>query len=101
MENIRGSDLPDSHALNTWLEIMTEELIQFYKGNKEQQKTLNRVDNFPEQLCSGNGKQKLYNTSNNTYKSKKTDVEIKIEDNVTYSVYVKPGFQAVKLLKNC
>ena len=55
MENIRGSDLPDSHALNTWLEIMTEELIQFYKGNKEQQKTLNRVDNFPEQLCSGNG----------------------------------------------
>ena len=56
-ENIRGSDILDSHDLKTKLESLTEELIQLRQENKEQHKTLNRVENFLEQLCSGNGKQ--------------------------------------------
>ena len=43
-----------SHDLNTWIETITEEVIQFIRANMEQQKTLNRVNSFLEQLCSGN-----------------------------------------------
>ena len=74
MENIRRSDILDSRALKTKLESLTEEVIQLHKENKEQHKTLNIVENFPEQLCSGNEKKQSYNASTNTYKIIKTDV---------------------------
>ena len=50
LENIMGSDLPDSHALNTQLESLIKKVIQLCQENKEQHKTLNRVKNFLEQF---------------------------------------------------
>ena len=91
MENIRGCYLPDSRDLKNWVEILNEEVIELFRANKEQQKTLNRVDNFIEQLCSRNWQNQLYTTSTNAYKKKKTDVYLTSEDNDKYFVYVKPG----------
>ena len=78
LENIRESDLPDSHALKNQLEIITGELIELRQANKKQQNTLNifqkilnNVENLLEQLCSGNGQQKSHTASNNTYKGRK------------------------------
>ena len=36
LENIRGSDFPDSHALRDQLEIVTEEVIELRQYNKKQ-----------------------------------------------------------------
>ena len=58
LETIKGSNLTCSHALKTHIESLTEEVIKLRQANKEQHKTLNRVDNFLEQLCSGDGQQK-------------------------------------------
>ena len=46
LENIRGSDLPDIHALKTHIKSITEEVIELIRVNKEQQKTLNSVNNL-------------------------------------------------------
>ena len=46
LENIRGSDLPDSHALKTHIKSITEEVIELIRVNKEQQKTLNSVNHL-------------------------------------------------------
>ena len=96
MVNIRVSDIPYSHNMKTHLESLTEEVIQLCRANKEQQNTLNRVDNFLVQLCSVNGQQKLYTASNKTYKSNKTYVDIASEYNDTDYVYVKPGISSSK-----
>ena len=63
MENIRRSDLPESDALKIQPESLTYEVIQFCRTNKEQHMTMNRVNSLLEQLCSGNGQQKLYTAS--------------------------------------
>ena len=73
------------------LESLTEEVIQLCRANKEQYKTLNRFNNFLEQLCFGNGQQKQYTESTNTYKRNKKYVDINREYNYTGSIYVKPG----------
>ena len=96
MENIRGYDLPYIHAIKTHIENLTEELIQLRRSNKEQHKTLNRVDNFLEYFCSGNVHQKSYTAINNTYKINKTDVDITSEYNDNGSVYVKPVVSSSK-----
>ena len=82
--------------MKTQLESLTKEVIQLCRANKEQQKTLNRVDNFLGHLCSGNGQQQLYTASNKTHKSNKTYVDIKSEYNDTDSVYVKTGVSSSK-----
>ena len=46
MENIRGSDVRDSHSLKNTLRIINEEVIQLWQEYKDQQKTLNRVQNL-------------------------------------------------------
>ena len=74
LENTRGSDPSYSHDMKTRLESLTEEGIKLCQEHREQQKTLNTVDNFPEHLCNVNGKQQSYTKSNNMYKSKKIDV---------------------------
>ena len=96
LENIKVSNLTCSHALKTHLESLTEEVIKVLQANKEQHKTLNRVDNVFEQFCSGDGQQKSYTSSTKTYKRKKTDVEITGEENDTDSVYVKTGISSSK-----
>ena len=65
LENIRGSDIPGSHALKNQLESLTEEVNELCQTNKKQQntlnisqKTLNNVKNLLEKLCYGNGQQK-------------------------------------------
>ena len=58
------------------LESLTEELIQLRQSNKEQHKTLTRVNNMLKQLCSVNGQNQLYTAINNTYKRNKTDAYI-------------------------
>ena len=69
------------------------------QAKKEQYKILNRVNNFLEKLCSGNGQQKLFTTSTNTYKRNKIDVDINSDDNDTDSVYVNPGISRSKLFE--
>ena len=96
LENIRGYDILDSLAMKTKLESLTEEVIQLYEANKEQHKTLNRVENFLEQLWYVNGKQKSYNASTNTYKISKTDVDIKSEDKDTDYINVKNDVSSSK-----
>ena len=98
MENIRGSDLPDSNALNNQLGSLTKEVIELRQENKKQnstlnisQKTLHNIDNLLEPLCYGNGQQKSYTASTNTYKRKKNNAYITSEDNNKYYVCVKPG----------
>ena len=59
------------------------------QANKEQHKNLNRVENFLENSCSGDEHQQSYTASNNTYKRKKTDVDITGEENNTDFVYGK------------
>ena len=97
--NIRVSDLSYSHDMKTQLESITKEVIQLCRANKEQQKSLNRVDNFLGHFCYGNGQQKSYTASNKTCKSNKTYVDIKSEYNDTYSVYVKPDVSSSKLFE--
>ena len=97
MENIRGFDLPDIHALNTRLKIIAEEVSHLRQTNKEQQKTLKRVNNFLGQFCPLNGQQQSYTASNNNFKRKKIDVDITGED--TDYVYVKPGVSNSKLFE--
>ena len=65
LENIRGSDLPDSNALNNQLGSLTKEVIEFCQSNDKHHSTLNRsqktlhnIDNLLEPLCYGNGQQK-------------------------------------------
>ena len=96
LENIRVSDIPYSHALKIHFGSLAEEWIQLRRANKKQQKTLNRVENFLERLCSVNGQQKSYTASTNTYKNKKTYVGITIKDNDTDSIYVNPGVSSRK-----
>ena len=96
MENIRGYDILDSRALKNKLESLTEEVIQLRQENKKQHKTLNRVENFLEQLWYVNGKQKSYNASTNTYKISKTDVDIKSEDKDTDYINVKNDVSSSK-----
>ena len=96
LENIRGSDISYSYDMNNQLESLTEEVIQLCQEIKEQYKTLNRVDNFIEQLCSGNEQQQFYTAINNTYKRNKTYIEITSEDNDAYYVYVKYGVLSSK-----
>ena len=98
LENIRGYDLTDSHAMKNHLKILTEKVIELRQSKKEQQNTptrvhntLNNADNFLEQLCSWNLKQKLYTASINTFKRKKHDVDLKSEENNKDYVCVKPG----------
>ena len=91
-----GYDILDSHALKTQLEIFTEEVIKLQKSNKEKNNTLNIVKNCFEQFCSRNGKQKPFTTSTNTYKSRKTDLDITIEDKDTDYVDVKPDVSSSK-----
>ena len=98
LENIRGSDIPDGHALNNLLESLTEEVIELRQANKKQQnilnrvhKTLNNTGNFIQQLCYVNGQQQSYTASTNTYKRKKKNVYHTSEDNGKDSVCVKPG----------
>ena len=69
------------------------------QAKKEQYKILNRVNNFLEKLCSGNGQQKLFTTSTNTYKRNKIDVDITSDDNDTDFVYVNPGISRSKLFE--
>ena len=57
---------------------------------------MNRVNNLPAQLCSGNGQQKFYTANTNTYKRKKMDVNITSGYNDADSVYVKPGVSSSK-----
>ena len=95
-EIIRGYNLTCSHALKNHLESLTEKVIKLCQANKEQHKTLDRVDNFIEQLCSRYGQQKLYTASTNTYKGKKTYVYITSEDNDTYYTYAKTGVSSSK-----
>ena len=73
LENTRVSDLTDSCALKTHLESLTEEVIGLRQYIKVQHKTLNiinktlnRVHNFLELFCSGNGQQQAYTASTNT-----------------------------------
>ena len=49
-----------------------------------------------EQLCSGNGQHQSYTASTNTYRRKKTDVDLTSEVNNKYSVYVKPFVSSSK-----
>ena len=70
------------------------------RANKEHHKTMNRVNNLPAQLYSGNGQQKLYTASTNTYKRKIMDVDITSGYNDTDSVYVKPGVSSRKPFEN-
>ena len=83
LENIRGYDLPDSHALKNQVEGLTEELIEMSQANKKKQnilnrsqKTLNNAENFLEKLCSGNGQHKLCTEITNTYKRNKNNVDL-------------------------
>ena len=96
LENIKVSNITCSHALKTHIESPTEEVIKLRQSNKKQHRTLNRVDNFLEQLCSGYGQQKSYTASTNTYKRKKIDVDITGEDNDTDYVYVKTSVSKSK-----
>ena len=73
-----------------------QEVIQLRRANKEQHNTLNRVNNFLEHFCSGNGQRQLYTASTNTYKRNKMEVCITSEYNDTDSVYVKPGVSSSK-----
>ena len=67
--------------------------------NKEQQKTLNIVDNFPEQLWCGNVQQQSYTASSNTFKINKAGVELTSEDNNKDYFYFKSGVSISKPLE--
>ena len=43
MENIRGSHLPDIHALKNQLDSLTAEIIELIQANKKQHNTQNRA----------------------------------------------------------
>ena len=106
LENIRVYDLPDSHALKNQLESITEEVNGLRQFNTKQhntlnrsQKTLNGVDNFLGQLCSGNRQKNLYTASTNAYKSKKNYLYLTSEDKNKDYVCVKPGISRSQKLE--
>ena len=85
------------YAIMDWgSSLVTPFLIELRQVNKEHQNILNIAENFLEQLCSGNGQQKLYTATTNTYKRKKTDVDLTGESNNKYYVYVKLGVSSNK-----
>ena len=49
-ENISRSNISYSHAMKNQLVSLSGEVIQLCRANWKQQKTLNRVDNFLEQM---------------------------------------------------
>ena len=81
-------DLPYSHVLKAHIESLTEEVIQLCQENNEQQKTLNRADNYLERLCNVNSKNQSYTASKDMYKSNKVNVYLKSAESEDYSVSV-------------